>query len=113
MQRINVVLDFMVRNFHRQIKLEEAAAQAFMSPTSFCRYFKARTNKSFGRFLNELRVGHAKKHLLECNYNVEEIGLESGFVNISNFFKQFGMIAGCTPAQYRKQQTAAIQEHNF
>lgn len=113
MQRINAVLDFMVRNFHRPVKLDEAAAQAFMSPTSFCRYFKARTNKSFGRLLNELRVGHAKKLLVENNRNVDQICLESGFVNASNFFKQFRVIAGCTPAQYRKQQLEAIQEHHF
>ena len=110
MQRINLVLDYLVVNFRNQIRLEDASSLACMSSTSFCRYFKARTNKSFGRFLNEIRIEHARKLLVSTNYNIDKICFESGFVNPPNFYEQFKKITKCTPSQYKKQQVNVTAE---
>lgn len=103
MQRLNKVFDYMMLNFYNPLKLEDIAAQAFMSPTAFCRYFKSHTNKTVFNFLNELRVSHARKLLIVENNNVSNIHYECGFPNASNFYEQFKKITGCTPLQFRKQ----------
>ncbi len=102
-QKINDVFDFMMANFSKEIKLAEIADIAHMSATAFCRYFKHHTRKTYSRFLNEIRVGHACKLLLEDKLSVSEISVDSGFKNISNFNRQFKKITNLTPSDYQKQ----------
>jgi AraC-like DNA-binding protein len=102
-QRLNKVLDYLLGNFHQPIRLEEVAAQANMSPTAFCRYFKSRTHKTVTGFINELRVGYAHKQLIETQLGISQICYECGFNNVSNFYEQFHKITGCSPLQYRKE----------
>jgi AraC-like DNA-binding protein len=103
MQRLNKVFDFLMNNFNKPLKLEEVAAVAYMSPTAFCRYFKSHTNKTVVNFLNELRIGFAKKLLIEQNENISNIYYSCGFRNASNFYEQFRKAAGCSPLEFRKR----------
>ncbi len=91
---------FMIENFHQNISLNTVSDIIGMTPTSFCRYFKKHTKKSFHMVLNEIRVGHACKLLIENKMNISGISYESGFNNISNFNEQFKKIKGITPSQY-------------
>lgn len=108
MQRLNGVLDFLMKNFRNEIKLEQVANIASMSPTSFCRYFKSRTNKTVIQFLNEIRIGHAHKLLIETQYNMDQVSAESGYKNVSNFYEQFQKITGKSPFKFRKEHSESI-----
>lgn len=103
LQRLNRVLDYLLHHFCQPIRLDEVAGLASMSPTAFCRYFKSRTNKTLVGFVNELRVGHAHKLLMESQDNISRICYECGFNNVSNFYEQFQKITGRTPSQYRQE----------
>src|SRR5690606_25847739 len=83
MQRLNKVFDYLTLNFNRPLRLDEIATKAYMSPTAFCRYFKSHTNKTVIGFLNELRIGHAKKLLIENKSNISDIHFSCGFHNAS------------------------------
>ena len=69
---------YMIDNFQQNISLEKVSAIVGMTSTSFCRYFKKHTKKSFHSVLNEIRVGHACKLLLENKLNISGVGFESG-----------------------------------
>lgn len=99
-ERINKVFDFILQNFTEVIKLEEISGLVNLTPTSFCRYFKQHTQKSFTRYLNEVRISYACKLLRERNFTITQIGYESGFQNLSNFNRQFKKIKGMTPKTY-------------
>lgn len=101
-EKMRKVYDYVMTNFKTQISLEEAAALLNMTTTSFCRYFKPRANKTFTRFVNEIRIGHARKLLLEDNFNISQISYECGFNALSNFNRQFKNIAEMSPHEYRK-----------
>ena len=101
--RLNKVLDFLMVQFRNPLRLEEVAAQANMSPTAFCRYFKNRTNKTVIGFINDLRIDYAHKLLIGSSAKISDICFECGFNNVSNFYEQFQTITGRTPAQYRKE----------
>jgi len=101
--RMSGVYNYIMLNYKKNIMLEEVAEIANMSPTSFSRYFKARTNKSFSSFISELRIGFACKLLMEDKNNIAQIGLECGFNTISNFNKQFKDLMHKTPFEYRKE----------
>ena len=102
-KRINVIYQFLMQNFHRNITLEEISAVGHMSPTAFCRFFKSRTQKSFIQFLNELRIGHACKLLQNKDYSIADACYESGYNNLANFNKFFKLITHKSPSEYRKQ----------
>lgn len=101
--RINQVYDFSFTNFKRKIDLEEIAAVAGISPHSFCRYFKARTKKTYSQFIIEIKVGYACKLLIDNKYSVKQICYESGFNNFASFHKYFKLITNKSPLDYKKE----------
>lgn len=106
--RLNKVLDYLISNFRNPVRLSEIASRANMSPTAFCRYFKSRTNKTVIAFVNELRVGHAHKLLIETGLSITHIAYECGFSTISNFYRQFQSVTGRSPLQYRREHDESI-----
>jgi AraC-like DNA-binding protein len=101
-EKMSLVYDYVMSNFKTTITLEEISAMLNMTTTSFCRYFKPRANKTFTRFVNEIRIGHARKLLLEDNFNISQISYECGFNALSNFNRQFKAITEMSPLEYRK-----------
>ena len=104
-KRIQDIFTYVMNNFSREISLEEISDVSKMSVTSFCRFFKQRTRKTFTTFVNEVRIGHACKELLYNNYNINEVAYRCGFNNISNFNRQFKLVTGQTPSEYSKKGT--------
>lgn len=102
-QRIQQVYEYVIRRFPYQIKLEEVAAIANMSPNAFCRYFKTRTQKNFSLFVNEIRINHACKLLRKKDLSISYICYESGFQSMTNFNKFFKKIMNKSPLEFRKE----------
>jgi len=101
--RMEKLYDYVFRNFTRKIPIEEVAGVLNISKHSFCRYFKSRTNKVFSEFLSEVRVGNACKLLIENRSSISQICYESGFNNISNFYRQFKHVKKVTPSEFQKK----------
>lgn len=100
--RLERVHQFSREHFARKICLEEIAAIAYVSPNSFCRWFKMRTKKTFSRYLIELRVRHACQLLIESRHCAKRICSDSGFNNFSNFHKCFKEVMGKSPIEYQR-----------
>jgi AraC-like DNA-binding protein len=100
-KRLQDVLDYVMNNFEKEIKLITVANLAFMTPNAFCRFFKQRTNKTFFQFLIELRIEHACQ-LLTSNKDLDvlQIAEKSGFGSISNFNRKFKQLKKTTPTAY-------------
>ncbi|MHA4808422.1 AraC family transcriptional regulator [Flavitalea flava] len=103
MDRLERVYKYSRANFHRRIDLEEIAAVAYVSPNSFCRWFKSKAQKTYSRYLIELRVRHACHLLVESSLCAKKICTESGFNNFSNFHKCFKEYTGKSPVEYQKK----------
>lgn len=100
--RINKVFNYIEKNYSEPISLEEVSQIVFMSPSSFSRFFKKTTSKTFVSYLNEYRINNAIKLLLQTDKDVQTIGYECGFTNIPNFFRQFKKQTTYSPNEYRK-----------
>ncbi len=103
--RINRVFQYVFDHFQQNVSLSEAAAIANMNPPAFCYYFKKRTRRSFSEFVNEIRIGHACKLLMNSDKTVAEICYESGFNNIAYFNRRFQQSQQVSPTAYRKRLT--------
>lgn len=102
-QKINKVFDYIFQNFREEISLKAVADILPLSPAAFCRYFKARTNRTLIDFVKEVRIGHAAKLLLEKKHNVTEACYMSGYNNLSNFNKHFKEVKGLSPRDFMRQ----------
>jgi AraC-like DNA-binding protein len=102
-ERINRVCELISKRFRENLTQAEASRAAKMSGPSFSRFFRRATNRTFRSFLNEVRVGHASRLLLESDLNVAEICYDSGFGNLSNFNRQFLKLRKVSPRDYRKK----------
>ncbi|WP_299060455.1 AraC family transcriptional regulator [uncultured Polaribacter sp.] len=102
-KRMRDVFDFTLENAYQKITLDDVASVANMTKNAFCKYFKKRTNKTFGSFLIELRIENACKLLnTDKDLSINEIAFKSGFNNISNFNRQFKMLKHMSPNTFRK-----------
>jgi AraC-like DNA-binding protein len=99
--RFDRVHRYMIEHFKDDPGLEDVARIAGMTPSSFCKYFKKRTTKTYLGFLNEIRIGHACKLLLEDRMTIAGVCFESGFNNVSHFNEQFRKVKGMTPGRFR------------
>jgi AraC-like DNA-binding protein len=101
-KRMTDVVHFTFNQSHRKIYLSEAAAIANLSVEAFCRYFKARTRKTYTYFLNEVRVSQACQLLSNTEKSIQTICYEAGFENVSNFNRVFKKVVGRPPSKYLK-----------
>lgn len=102
-ERINAVFAYIVENFREKISLNEAAATANMSPNAFCRYFKKLTRKSFMETVINYRINYATQQLAQNNQPISQICFDSGFTDISHFYKIFKTKMKSSPLIYRKK----------
>jgi len=103
-KRMRDIMEYTMNNYEQDITLERIAMVASMTKNAFCKYFKKRTNKTYFRFLNELRIENACKLLLSNeDYSIAEIADKSGFNNISNFNRQFKSIKLMVPSEYKQR----------
>ncbi|MDQ8051730.1 MAG: AraC family transcriptional regulator [Pedobacter sp.] len=101
--RINKIYNYTLANYKKDIGLEEVASLSNLSITSFCRYFKLMTKKTYYDFLIEIRVSHACRFLIENKLPTEMICFNCGFNNVSNFYRHFKKVTGMTPLDYKRK----------
>lgn len=103
-ERLSLVYEYVSAHYQENIRLEDIAAHIHMTKTSFCRYFKQQTKKPFSNFLNEFRIGYAKRLLRSKDTSVADIGYTCGFNQASYFNRQFKEITGMTPLAFQRSQ---------
>lgn len=101
-RRIERVFEYMNSNYNRQVTLAEVSKLANMPEASFSRFIKKRTGKTFIDTLNEIRLGHASRLLIDTTNTIAEIAYKCGFNNISNFNRIFKRKKFCIPKEFRE-----------
>ena len=105
-QKVNKVFAYIVDNFQEEVTLSEAAATINMTPNAFCKYFKKVTRKTFMETVIDYRINFATQQLIETEKSISDICYESGFNDISHFYKTFVSRMDLSPLNYRKQFSA-------
>ncbi|RMB59181.1 AraC family transcriptional regulator [Dokdonia sinensis] len=103
-KKMSAIFEYSLENYRRQITLNDVAEVATMTPNAFCKYFKKRTNKTYFRFLMELRVEKSCELLLTSKeLPVAVVAEQSGFQTLSHFNRTFKELKGTVPTQFRGQ----------
>jgi AraC-like DNA-binding protein len=84
-----------------EISLKEVARAVNTSTYYFCKMFKKATGMTFTQNLSFVRIGQAKKMLLNPHLRVSEIAFQIGFKSLTHFNRVFKQCTGQTPSDYR------------
>src|SRR6195952_1101646 len=106
-RRVKMIMEYLNKNFDKSVSLTEAAKLAAMSQVAFSRFFRLRTGKTFVDTLNEVRLGHASRMLIETTQSVNEVAFRCGFNNMSNFNRIFKKKKDCTPKEFRLEYNSS------
>ncbi len=87
---------------HRPIDLEDAAAQAGISPFHFLRLFADVLGVTPHQYLVRSRLRHAARRLADDDSPITDIAYDVGFNDLSNFVRTFHRAAGASPQKFRK-----------
>ncbi|WP_207423584.1 AraC family transcriptional regulator [Desertivirga brevis] len=101
-RRLDKAFQYMNENYQKEISLIDIAKLVNMTEESFSRFIKKRTGNTFISSLNEIRLGHASRMLIDTTHSITEICYLCGFNNISNFNRLFKKKKGCTPKEFRE-----------
>jgi AraC-like DNA-binding protein len=102
-EKINRIYEFTLNQYYRKILISEVSSIVNMSVPNFCKFFKSRTpQKTYIKFLTEVRIGYACRMLAEDKKSIQQIAIECGFNNMSNFNRAFRLLKGKTPVGYRQ-----------
>lgn len=101
-RRLEKVFEFMNNNYHKNVSLKDVSILINMTEESFSRFIKKRTGNTFINSINEIRLGHASRMLIDTTHSISEISYQCGFNNISNFNRLFKKKKNCTPKEFRE-----------
>lgn len=101
--RITAVKNYLEQYYDKDIRLQDLAKLACMSPESFTRFFRQHTGKTPSRFIINYRLGVAARMLINTQLSVSEIGFSCGFNTLSHFNRLFKEQKGCTPSEFRER----------
>ena len=95
-------IDFINKNFRKDINLNIVANKVGVNSSYLSRKFKKDCGKGFVEYLNNLRIEQAKSLIANTNCQIKEIVPEVGFNNYNYFFKVFKDSQGMTPVEYEE-----------
>lgn len=85
------------------LSVEALAARAALSPRHFARAFHAETGMTPGRYVDRVRLEHARRLLEDTGDGVEEISRASGYGTPEAMRRAFVRTLGSSPAEYRRR----------
>ena len=94
-------INYMKINYSTIEHISEIADYLDISVEHLCRLFKAETNTTCMKYLNEIRIGNAKDLLMNTNLKIYEIAEKVGYQNLSYFSYIFKKMFGVNPFSFR------------
>ncbi|MFF8605863.1 GlxA family transcriptional regulator [Streptomyces sp. NPDC015346] len=90
------------------LSVEALAARARLSPRHFARAFQAETGTTPGRYVDRVRLEHARRLLEESTHGVEEVSRAAGYGTPEAMRRAFVKALGTAPADYRRRFHAPV-----
>ena len=101
-KKIEKVISYLNMKYTSNINLQDISSYIAMEESSFCRYFKNSTGKTFKEYVLGMRIGYACKLLATERLNISQISAECGFESLSYFNRTFKKFKKMSPSQFIK-----------
>lgn len=91
------------QRFRERLRLEDVARALHVSTFHLCRLFKEETGTPIHRYLNQLRLRHALRELVQGETELAELAMAVGFSCQSHFTTAFRKEFGVSPGEARRR----------
>lgn len=98
------ILDYIRRNYMKEISMQDAARAMNYSDAYFCKLFKQCFDQNFTTYLTHFRMNEAKRLLQNQEMNVKDVSALVGYSDSNYFSKVFKRITGMIPSEFRDSQ---------
>lgn len=95
--------DFIEKNLHERISIDELAASLAIGRRSFERRFRQATHNSVLEYIQRVKIEAAKRQFESSRKNINEVMYEVGYSDSKAFRDLFRKITGLTPIAYRNK----------
>lgn len=106
---VRAYVDELSTTFLEATTIDAAAASVQLSRRTFTEMFRNETGTTWLKHVGSLRIRHAAKLLATTDLPIASVAFESGFADLSTFYRRFSSSLHCSPAVYRQQIQAAAQ----
>lgn len=96
-------IDFMEAHLLEEIKVEEVAAQVYLSPFYFQKGFKLITGYTIGEYVRNRRLYLAALELVNEDVKVINLAYKYGYDTPESFSKAFSRLHGASPMQIKER----------
>ena len=100
--RIQIVQDYLRDNLASPVSVGELARLASLSTSHFAALFKASTGSGVVEYVRRLRSARARELLMTTDVSVADIGLSVGYTDPFYFSRQFRLVNGTSPTDFRR-----------
>ena len=108
---LSKALAYMRDNLGENLRRDEVARFAGVSPGHLSQVMTERMGRSFTDMLAQMRVDRAKDLLRQTDLSLSGIAVECGFYDQSHLNKVFRRLGGPSPGEFRRQRRKAAQGH--
>jgi AraC-like DNA-binding protein len=107
-QQIAKVISWLGAHFKQNFSIDELAARAHMSPSTFRQHFRDVTGMSPLQYLKQLRLQDARQLMLNEDIDAGSAALRVGYESASQFSREYTRLFGAPPLRdiRRLQQSA-------
>jgi AraC-like DNA-binding protein len=105
-RRIERVCRHIQEHLAEPLRQGSLAKLAGMNASAFGRFFRKATGATVVDYINDVRIGHACRLLIDTEESILGISSMSGFNNLSHFNRQFRRFRGSTPSGFRERFSA-------
>ena len=92
---------FILEHYSQSIKIDDVAAQLFISPSHLSRLFRQELNCTVNDYITRVRVEQAVELMKKPELSVAQVSQAVGFQSQSYFAKVFAKYIGVAPLVYR------------
>ena len=85
------------------LSVDSLAARASLSPRHFARAFQSETGMTPGRYVDRVRLEHARRLLEDTTDGIEQISRTSGYGTPESMRRAFLKTLGTAPTEYRRR----------
>lgn len=97
--QIQEIISYINDTVLENITISHLAEHFFLSESYICRIFKLATGTTINKYITARRISIAKS-LLSNGSNINDVYIECGFNDYSNFLKSFKKAVGVSPKKY-------------
>ena len=107
--RLESILEWVEEHAEADLSVPALAARCAMSERTFSRRFTAETGMTPARFVEQIRMGRARRLLEESDLQLERLAGHCGFRSAEVMRRLFQRHLGLSPTQYRERFRTALR----